>query len=98
MTPIAGEPTEVGSDDEEAAIVEAYAFAERVRDELFGDGAVRPEAAAGPEPAQLQRQHPHLHHLPKIRDQRRNVSVPKPSPKNISGNTSLRTPSVRSVQ
>ena len=59
MTPIAGgdiapegyEPTEVGSDDEEAAIVEAYAFAERVRDELFRDGAVRPEAAAGPEPA-----------------------------------------------
>ena len=36
---------------EEAAIVEAYAFAERVRDEPFGDGAVAPEAAAGPEPA-----------------------------------------------
>ena len=59
LTPIAGgdtapdgyEPTEVGSDDEEAAIVEAYAFAERVRDELFHDGAVSPEAAAGSEPA-----------------------------------------------
>ena len=51
LAPEGYEPTEVGSDDEEAAIVEAYAFAERVRDELFRDGAVRPEAAAGPEPA-----------------------------------------------
>ena len=59
LTPIAGgdiapqgyEPTEVGNDDEEAATVEANTIAERVRDELFGDGAVRPEAAAGPEPA-----------------------------------------------
>ena len=58
LTPKAGgdkapegyEPTEVGSDDEEAAIVEAYAFAERVRDELFGDGAASPDAAA-PAPA-----------------------------------------------
>ena len=59
LTPLAGgdtapeghEPTEVGSDDEEAAIVESYTFAERVRNELFGEGAASPEAAAGPEPA-----------------------------------------------
>ena len=58
-TPLAGgdtgpegyERTEVGSNDEEAAIVESYAFGERVRDELFGEGAANPEAAAGPEPA-----------------------------------------------
>ena len=55
LTPIAGrgsapegyEPTEIGSDDEDVAMVESYAFAERVRDELFGRAEEPPEA---PEP------------------------------------------------
>ena len=55
MTPIAGrgtapkgyEPTEIGSDDEDVAMVESYAFAERVRDKLFGRAEEAPEA---PEP------------------------------------------------
>ena len=55
LTPIAGrgpapegyEPTEIGSDDEDVAMVESYAFAERVRDELFGRAEDAPEA---PEP------------------------------------------------
>ena len=55
LTPIAGrdtapeayEPTEIGSDDEDVAMVESYAFAERVRDELFGRAEEAPEA---PEP------------------------------------------------
>ena len=41
------EPTEIGSDDEDVAMVESYAFAERVRDELFGRAEEPPEA---PEP------------------------------------------------
>ena len=55
LTPIAGrgtapggyEPTEIGSDDEDVAMVESYAFADRVRDELFGRAEEAPEA---PEP------------------------------------------------
>ena len=55
LTPIAGrgpapegyEPTEIGSDDEDVAMVESYAFAERVHDELFGRAEEPPEA---PEP------------------------------------------------
>ena len=55
LTPIAGrgpapegyEPTEIGSEDEDVAMVESYAFAERVRNELFGRAEEPPEA---PEP------------------------------------------------
>ena len=54
LTPIAGgdsvpegyAPTEIGSDDEDVAIVESYAFAERVRDEPSGRAE---EAPAAPE-------------------------------------------------
>ena len=41
------EPAEIGSDDEDVALAESYAFAERVRDELFGRAEDAPEA---PEP------------------------------------------------
>ena len=65
LTPIAGrgsapegyEPTEIGSDDEDVAMVESYAFAERVRDELFGRAEEPPEA---PEPAPPQEPEPPL--------------------------------------
>ena len=39
-------PTGTGSDDEDVAMVESYAFAERVRDELFGRAEEAPEAPA----------------------------------------------------
>ena len=106
LTPIAGgdiapegyEPTEVGSDDEEAAIVEAYAFAERVRDELFGDGAASPEAAADrepvPAPAPAPAPAPPAEDLRSKEEHLRAEAVSK----NISGHISLKTPIVRSVQ
>ena len=53
LTPIAGDESaleiyicmEIGSDDEDIAGVESYAFAERVRDELFRRIEEAPEAA-----------------------------------------------------
>ena len=44
---LADEPTEPGDSDEEAAIVEAYSVAERVRRQLFHKGAVGEAAAEG---------------------------------------------------
>ena len=38
--------TEIGDDDEDVAMVESYAFAERVRDELFGRAEEAPQAPA----------------------------------------------------
>ena len=91
-------PPEVGSDDGEAPIVEANAFAERVRDELFGAGAASPEAAAGPEPAPAPALAPAP--APPAEDPRSKEERLRAEAfsKSSSGHISLRTPSVRSVQ
>ena len=76
------ETTEVGSDDEDAAMVESYAFAETVHDGLFGSGAARsrqPPSQNHLVSSSLLR----LHVLTKSQGPRKTNFVPKPSPRNI---------------